>query len=915
MDSRGNILELLLRIRRGAGVGNYNRYTRMHGPASGTLAAIWYLNSGSLELSGTSVGSPTDAGQAGNTGSAQWFEAVDTALTFKAIVKSTDSVETVNTEFNFTPTSPKYIRKVFNTNPTLTNTNTTSQAQAVNYWLGETYEGNLSTFKDDGKGGTGGVSGSVASMCYGIVLPISTGDGTTKNGGDLRASSTKSLDAKTGWFFSQDLTSNTGSYDAQSMQKLFRLTSRDFSGAEIQKKVKISIQDIKRSPDTFNKYGSFSIVIRDIKDTDNAPIIYEQYNNCNLNPASDNYIAKKIGDSFATWSDTDRRYTNYGRYPNVSSFIRVEMNEDADRGATNPEYLPFGVQGHVRYLPFACSGSVAVTVSASLDPTTFNTPYSASQVALGGTVAAATTDGPMVGAAAFRGKSFVPTYATAITTSVGVEGGAIPAVLNGIVEFPKLRLRISSSEGTLMDPTDAYFGVDTTYNSVRFNESVWDVLRTRMDDISGFDPTTDRTEAAWWFSLDDVRNSAITASVSSPNYEALSGDMSVSYNAQSVWQSGSRVLGMSYTSHTASADATVVGPDSVSYINILDAGFDRFTTCLAGGFDGLNIVEPEPFNNTRDLASTYNERTSYAFNSVKVAIDSLRDPEVLEFNLATMPGITSNTLNDSLVKMCENRGDSLAIIDIPNVYTPSTEDTQSVQNRPGSVTTAVSNVRNNLQLNSSYGATYYPWVQIRDTINGATLYVPPSVAILGTLSYSQTAAALWFAPAGFTRGGLTANNAAGIPVVGLTQRLTSKERDTLYEANINPIAQFPAEGIVVFGQKTLQVTPSALDRINVRRLVIYLKKQISRMAATLLFDQNVQSTWNRFRGRVEPFLDNVKSGLGITDYRLILDESTTTPDLIDRNIMYAKIFVKPARAIEFIAIDFVITDSGASFED
>jgi len=119
----------------------------------------------------------------------------------------------------------------------------------------------------------------------------------------------------------------------------------------------------------------------------------------------------------------------------------------------------------------------------------------------------------------------------------------------------------------------------------------------------------------------------------------------------------------------------------------------------------------------------------------------------------------------------------------------------------------------------------------------------------------------------------------------------------------------------VFGQKTLQTTPSALDRINVRRLMIFVKKEISRIAATTLFEQNVRETWNGFIGRAEPFLRSVKARLGLTDFKIILDETTTTPDLIDRNIMYAKIFLKPARAIEFIAIDFVITNSGASFED
>ena len=182
------------------------------------------------------------------------------------------------------------------------------------------------------------------------------------------------------------------------------------------------------------------------------------------------------------------------------------------------------------------------------------------------------------------------------------------------------------------------------------------------------------------------------------------------------------------------------------------------------------------------------------------------------------------------------------------------------------------------------------------------------------MSSSQRKTEVWFAPAGFTSGGLT-EGAAGIPVLNVRHRLNSKERDLLYEANINPIAQFPAEGIVVFGQKTLQVTQSALDRINVRRLMIFIKKQVSRMAATVIFDQNVQTTWSRFTSRVKPFLASVQSRFGLTEFRVILDETTTTPELIDRNIMYAKILLKPARAIEFIAIDFVITDSGASFDD
>jgi len=188
------------------------------------------------------------------------------------------------------------------------------------------------------------------------------------------------------------------------------------------------------------------------------------------------------------------------------------------------------------------------------------------------------------------------------------------------------------------------------------------------------------------------------------------------------------------------------------------------------------------------------------------------------------------------------------------------------------------------------------------------------VAALGAFGKSQAQSDVWFAPAGFNRGGLGyLGGQRGPKVLQARQRLDSKERDALYEVNINPIATFPAEGVVIFGQKTLQADGSALDRINVRRLLLFLKARVSDVSRNLLFDQNVQSTWNRFKSEVNPILSDVKARFGLADYKLILDETTTTADLVDRNIMYAKIYVKPARAIEYIVVDFVITRTGADF--
>lgn len=342
---------------------------------------------------------------------------------------------------------------------------------------------------------------------------------------------------------------------------------------------------------------------------------------------------------------------------------------------------------------------------------------------------------------------------------------------------------------------------------------------------------------------------------------------------------------------------------------------DGFTMPMVAGFDGVDVTEADPFN-MRIVNSDSTTRNSYAHASIDRAIELIKDPEFLEMNLATIPGVSNESLTTKLVQTCEARGDSLAVIDLPNVYIPPSEQKCTTFEQRVNKTNPIKSAKalTARQINSSYGATYYPWVKIRDTIGARDVWVPPSVIALGVMGYTEERDEVWFAPAGFNRGGLNEGN-SGLPVLQASEQLLSADRDRLYEANINPIASFVSEGLVVFGQKTLQMTPSALDRINVRRLLIFVKREVSRIANTLLFDQNVQATWNRFTGQVVPFLESVKTRLGLTDFKVILDSTTTTPDLIDRNIMYAKIFLKPARAIEFIAVDFVITRTGASFDD
>tara|TARA_R110001583_G_scaffold8506_6_gene40604 strand:+ start:814 stop:3714 length:2901 start_codon:yes stop_codon:yes gene_type:complete len=808
-------------------------------PATGVLAAVWYLNEGAIALSGTLRG--------GNivTGAAGLFQSTDAKRQFRAIIKDKSGNIVEDTAFNFARSSDRYVRKVFNTNPTLTNHDVTRTNQRKKYFLGQTYERHVERYVS--QTGSGGV--------YGMILGLQSGSSGV--GSNFKFGT---QNARTGWFISQDITTNSGTFDAEQQNKLFRLQGIN-NGEWEQANIKISIQDLKSSTNTFDPYGSFSVVIRRADDHDGAVRVLERYSNVTLNPYSSDYIGRRIGTQHIVWDDTDRRYRTYGAYPNKSKYVRVEMNEDVDAGSTDPTLLPFGFFGPVRFTGFVVLSGSDKAIDISGAPTDNSTTNDFENVAVAGDTSIC--------------QSIAGAYGGSPLVEVGTASSGLAITASFL--FPSIPLRVSASDGDMANPQEAYFGIDTTQaGNNRFDPSYKDTVRVLPDYADSFS-TGDATEFSFVFTLDDL---IPTGSVGA------------------VYVSGSRAAENSFTAISA------------SYKGVLNNGFDRFTAPMFGGFDGLDIYEKEPLRNESIGTS---DASNYIYYSLKRAIDTVSDPEVVEMNLLSVPGVTKTVITDHAIRVCESRGDALAIIDVEGGYTPNTENTKSETARKGDVTTTVNNMRDR-ELNTSYGACYYPWVQIKDTISGAQLWAPPSIVAIGVLSSAQRKSELWFAPAGFTRGGLS-EGAAGLPVTGIRQRLTSKERDKLYEANINPIAQFPAEGIVIFGQKTLQVTPSALDRVNVRRLLIFIKKEISRMAATTLFDQNVSSTWNRFNARARNFLESVKARFGLEDYRLILDSTTTTPDLIDRNIMYAKIFLKPAKAIEYIAIDFTITNSGASFED
>jgi hypothetical protein len=359
------------------------------------------------------------------------------------------------------------------------------------------------------------------------------------------------------------------------------------------------------------------------------------------------------------------------------------------------------------------------------------------------------------------------------------------------------------------------------------------------------------------------------------------------------------------------ASSTTVQYSGSSFYNttdVLTAGtINGFAMPMYGGFDGADITEAEPFVNF-DLLDGADETTSAPYRSIKQAIDIVSNPEVIDMNILCVPNLKEATLTSYMVSVCRARGDAMAIIDLEGDYKYSWENNGS-ESRPTSTTSVISNLTSRA-IDDSYGAAYFPYVFVASE----GIFMPSSIAALGAYGGSEARSALWFAPAGFNRGGLTEAN-AGIGVSRTALQLNSNDRDNLYQVNINPIATFPNEGVLIFGQKTLQVTPSALDRVNVRRLLNYIKKQVSRAATRVLFEPNIEATWNNFKGVVDPFLLAIKNAYGLDDAKIVLDSTTTTADLVDRNIMYCKIYVKPTRAIEYIAIDFVVTNSGAAFTE
>lgn len=573
---------------------------------------------------------------------------------------------------------------------------------------------------------------------------------------------------------------------------LFGIGNR-FAGASANKEWKVTIMNIKKSPnpDT-DEFGTFTLVVRRYDDNDRNPVILESFSNLTLNPSAPNYICKVLGDMYRVWNKSTKKFDEFGEYENKSKYIYVVPSLDLKNGNVPDSALPFGFRGYRGLAAGAFSGKASMP------------------------------DFPFVANMTYKND-----FNTRVCWGLAVIDNSSGSINHGVLDrAAHLNRALTSASGS----TGAAFSLK------------W---------ISG------STGNAPSFSADarltDIQISAMSTSLA--------------YNTGTVAPSGEGYLSLE---------------------NIENTPLAKFTFVPVDGFDGVDITKGNPFDPS-DMAST----SAYQTYAYRTALDMISDPESQELNDLAMPGVWASKVTDYAVDTVENRGDMFYIMDISG----------------SSVDDAVDDVTSR-NIDTHYAACYYPWLRLEDTVNRKLVEIPPTVIMPAVYAYSDSVSFAWYAPAGFNRGGLERHG-----VKKVKDKVKKTERDKLQESRINPVASFTNEGIVVWGQKTLQKKESAQDRVNVVRMMLRVRRMIAKEATKIVFEQNVQQTWDKFVNKVEPKLEQVRKNLGVREFKLIFDERTTTEDLVERNIMFGKIALVPTRSGEKVMLDFFITNNAAGFED
>lgn len=702
-----------------------------------------------------------------------------------------------------------------------------------------------------------------------------------------------------GHFDTKYTTPSTTNFISQPFGKteydLFRIEAID-DGEYANSLYKISITNLKRSTDQLNPYGTFTVLVRAWDDDDSNPKILEQFPNCSLNPAAENYVARVVGDrkvtfDFESEQVADRRLVAKGKYANRSNLVRVVATDEVDRAMVPPSALPFGFRGHD-----------VLKTNDSLNDTASGAANRLAGI-LGVGVGSSVT-GSIVPPVPHRFKitrgnlatsGFVGNPGTTTVTNMnyywGVKFERNSNALDANVVSEQNKIVQSFSKFAGIKKLDALVtgsGTDLLNNN-KFTLAKVAFFNQAVADLTGT-VETHMKEAAY------IRN----GSPDSTNYTVNDGVISA------------RITFGTLAAMTGTTEFNRFSPAM------------KFSTFLQGGFDGVNILDKASrrindksvsFDTGGGASTTFvspglaqNQGGAGVANSLvssmKTAIDIMTNKLNVNLNILTIPGIRDPYVTDYAAKKVREYGLALYVMDIPSYDDSNSRLYDDSTTRPD-----ISNTAKNFDsraIDNNYAATYFPDIIADDPVNSRRVKVPASIAALAALALNDRVAYPWYAPAGFNRASLEF-------VKNVAVRLNGSDRDVLDDVRINPIAPFPPRQFVIFAQKTLQQKDSALNRVNVRRLVLEVKRQIVDIANRMVFEQNTPEVRTKFVSDVSVRLGLIQTQFGVESYKVIMDERNNSSQDELNNRVNGSIEIVPTRAIEKIGIDFIISNAGVSF--
>lgn len=678
-------------------------------------------------------------------------------------------------------------------------------------------------------------------------------------------------------------------------------------GAYAGNKIKVSISNLLASTNPNTQFGTFTLTVRAFEDSDADPQVLEVFNNLSLDPQSDNYVAKVIGDKKAVFNfdaveTEDRGALVTGKYGNRSKFVRVVTSAQLDAGEVPEKALPFGFRGH----------QMPLTNVALTDQT--------GSVALGSTR----------------------------ITSVSCSAGGAPNLSGSIVPPVPYRFTItrnslatsgiagSPGTQTILD-SRMYWGVKFERNNGSvLNVNVNDEINPIVENFSKFVGIQELGVITTGSQSDTLNNNKFSLAKVALSNTSLAGvtASAATHMREAAYLRNATIDPTSYVASNYSNRvtlATLLNSSSATTFNTYSQ-FAKFTTFLQGGWDGVNIFDRQAArfsdrstsddvgaNSTYGLANTsyvspgaptsVNYTGAGTANSsvvaYKTAIDVATNPSIANNNILAIPGQRDPLVTDYALEKNLEFGLSFYLMDIQQYDQSGTTSGRIFDGETGKTIsiTQTTNAFVNRALDNNAAAAYFPSVVVEDTVNTRKVTLPASVAAVAALGYNDRVKFPWFAPAGFDRGSLNFVSMTAI-------RVNQVDRNSLFDANINPIVKFPTANYVFFSQNTLQQNDTALRSINVKRMVLEVKRQMVAVGNRILFEQNTPALRQRMIDEASLILSSVQQKQGVEKFAVICDSRNNTAEDVRSNRMNVQIRLLPTRAIEYVIMDFIVTPSG-----